>query len=138
MSTPAEDLENESAMEAHVKVVAAAEQAHVEAEVSEKMAEHHYEQHEKKLEEQREAHDRQSKDLEHERVTLNHDQVLAQGDARRSKEMLDGAVSYLEQVKHQCGPGHEDTAAVRTQRRNEQLENLNNAHDLLSGENVMP
>jgi hypothetical protein len=80
---------------------------------------------------QNEKERREGADRERTQVELKHDQVMAEGDGRTAAEALDAAKSYLSQVEHSCRAGT-DSSAVRKERREEEIANLRDAHEMLT------
>jgi len=74
---------------------------------------------------------RDRENRERTQVELNHDQVMAEGDGRTAAQALEAAKSYLSQVESTCRTGT-DSAAVRKSRREEEIANLRDAHEMLT------
>merc|ERR1719353_1554006 len=78
-----------------------------------------------------EEHERRNQETQ--RVELNHQKVLDEQDARLAQQALDGAKDYLAKVQKSCGPGGTDSKALRAGRREQQIADLRNVHDMLNG-----
>jgi hypothetical protein len=78
---------------------------------------------------------RDGENRERTKVELEHDKVQAEGDSRNAAEALDAAKSYLSQVESSCRAGT-DSAAVRKERREEEIAHLTEAHEIITTGNM--